>query len=276
MINQKNLGEKIKLWREDRGVSQEYFAKAVGLSRVAVSGVERGSRCVDAMELVKIAEFFKISTDELLSDDKSKQATIVENNFNFEPKKLKNVILYLLEKCGGKPNLGETVLYKLLYFIDFDNFEITGQPMTGINYVNRQFGPVPATMEYCAVIEEMQNSGQLKIFSQEYYGLTQKRYVALSNYEEGSLSLREIKLVDSVINRLSDMSARQIEDYVHADVPWKLTRDKQIIPYCLAWDRQAPFALVDHNREVQDVAGGDTLRHLGEQSKADYDYYMSV
>ena len=32
----------------------------------------------------------------------------------------------MIEKCGGKPNLGETVLYKLLYFIDFDNFEITG------------------------------------------------------------------------------------------------------------------------------------------------------
>ena len=46
---------------------------------------------------------------------------------NFDPKKLKNVILYILEKCAGKPNVGETVLYKLLYFIDFDNFEINNQ-----------------------------------------------------------------------------------------------------------------------------------------------------
>ncbi|MBI5728805.1 MAG: DUF4065 domain-containing protein [Candidatus Magasanikbacteria bacterium] len=276
MISQKMLGEKIKIWREERDMSQEQFAKAIGLSRVAVSEVERGNRGVDAIELAKIAGIFNISTDALLSDNKPNKSVLVENNFNFEPKKLRNIILYILEKCGGKPNLGETVLYKLLYFIDFDNFEITGQPVTGLNYINRQFGPVPATKEYCTVVEEMQEADQLKIFSQEYYGLVQKRYVALTNYEEGTLSLKEIKVIDSVINRLSDMSARKIEDYVHEDAPWKLTKEKQTIPYCLAFDRKAPYAQVDHEMEMQDVAGSDTLKHLGEQSKEDYDYYMSL
>ena len=35
-------------------------------------------------------------------------------------KKFENVLLYILEKCAGKPNVGETVLYKLLYFSDFN------------------------------------------------------------------------------------------------------------------------------------------------------------
>jgi len=30
--------------------------------------------------------------------------------------KFKNVLLYILERCAGKPNVGETVLNKLLYF----------------------------------------------------------------------------------------------------------------------------------------------------------------
>lgn len=276
MISQKKLGEKIKNWREEKGVSQDQFSKAIGLSRVAVSEVERGNRGVDSVELVKIAGFFNISTDAMLSDDKPGKFVGIENNFKFEPNKLKNIILYILEKCGGKPNLGETVLYKLLYFIDFDNFETTGKPMTGLNYVNRQFGPVPATKEYCAVIEQMQSAGKLKIFSQEYYGLIQKRYVALTNYEEESLGLKEIRIIDSVISRLSDMSARKIEDYVHEDAPWKLTKEKQTIPYCLVFDRKAPYAQVDHDMEMQDAAGSDTIKHLGEQSKKEYDYYMSL
>lgn len=276
MISQKKLGDKIKAWREEKEISQDEFAKAVGISRVAVSEVERGNRGVDAIELAKIAGFFNVSTDALLSDDKPSEQGSLENNFRFNATKLKNIILYILEKCGGKPNLGETVLYKLLYFIDFDNFEITGQPLTGLNYVNRQFGPVPATKEYCGVIEKMQSVNELKIFTQKYYGLTQKRYVALSNYAEDSLSLREIKIIDSVINRLSDMSARKIEDYVHEDAPWKLTKDSQTIPYCLAYDRKAPYAQVGHDMEMQDAAGSDTLKHLGEQSKEEYDYYMSL
>jgi len=276
MISQKRLGDKIKTWREEKTISQEEFAKAVGIGRVAVSEVERGNRGVDAIELVKIAGFFNVSADALLSDDKPSEGSSLENNFKFLPIKLKNIILYILEKCGGKPNLGETVLYKLLYFIDFDGFEITGRPLTGLNHVHRQFGPVPATKEYCGVIKKMQSANQLKIFAQEYYGLTQKRYVALSNYEEDSLNLREIKIIDSVINRLSDMSARKIEDYVHEDAPWKLTKDSQTIPYCLAYDRKAPYAQVDHNMEMQNAAGSDTLKALGKMSDEEEAYYNNL
>jgi len=258
------------------GVSQDEFAKAVELGRVAVSEIERGNRGIDAVELKKIAEFFNVTVDVLLSDEKSSDVALEKNNFKFAPAKLKNVILYILEKCGGKPNLGETVLYKLLYFIDFDYFEITGRPITGLNYINRRFGPVPATKEYCVTVEEMQAVNQLKIFSQEYFGLTQKRYVALTNYEEESLDLREIKVIDSVINRLSDMSAKKIEDFVHEDTPWKLTKEREVIPYYLAYDRKAPYAQVEHRVETQDAAGSDTLKHLGEQSKEDYDYYMGL
>ena len=276
MISQKKLGEKIKTWREEKGISQDELAREVGLSRVAVSEIERGNRSVDAIELAKFAGFFNVSTDALLSDLKPSKIDSMENNFEFSSAKLRNTILYILEKCGGKPNLGETVLYKLLYFIDFDYFEITGRPITGLNYINRQFGPIPAQKEYRDVVQKMQDAGQLKIFTQEYFGLAQKRYVALTNYEEGSLDLKEIKIIDSVISRLSDLSARKIEDFVHEDAPWKLTKDSQMIPYALAYDRKAPYALIDHDMEMQDVAGSDTLKHLGGQSKEDFDYYMSL
>ena len=38
--------------------------------------------------------------------------------------KFKQVFLYILKKVGAKPNVGQTVLYKLLYFIDFDYYDL--------------------------------------------------------------------------------------------------------------------------------------------------------
>jgi len=276
MISQQKLGRKIKNWREQREVSQEQFAKAVGLGRVAVSEIERGNRSVNAWELQKAAKFFNVSIDALLADEKTTNFVGVKNDFKFDSEKLKNVILYILEKCGGKPNIGETVLYKLLYFVDFDSFEILGKPLTGLNYVNRQFGPVPVTKDYLATVEVMVKNGQLKIFPQVYFGLNQKRYVALANHHDDAFDVKEMKIIDSVISRLSDMSAKQIEEYAHGDAPWKFTEDKQIIPYDLAFDRVSPYAQVDHEAEWQDAAGIDTLKALGKQSKEEYDYYKNL
>ncbi len=38
-------------------------------------------------------------------------------------RKFKEVLLYVLSRLGNKPNIGETFLCKLLYFIDFDFYE---------------------------------------------------------------------------------------------------------------------------------------------------------
>lgn len=279
-ISQKKLGLRLKDLREQYSLSQDEMAQKIGLSRAAVSEIERGNRGVEAVELAKIANLFRLSIDAVLRDEDPADAETINkiesNNFKFDAKKLKNVILYILEKCGGKPNLGETVLYKLLYFIDFDGFEIIGKPIIGLNYIRLQYGPVPSANEYNAVIKKMVESGELKIFSQQYYGMLQKRYVALRNYEVGSLRPDETKVIDMIINRLSDLNAKQIESYVHEDIPWKIIEDGQIIPYALVIDREAPYAQKDYDKMWQDAAGADTIKHLGPMSKEEYDYYNNL
>jgi transcriptional regulator with XRE-family HTH domain len=280
MISQKELGLKIKAWREGKSLSQEDLAKAIRISRVAISDVERGNRGLNAQELAQIASYFGVSADYLLSeptdDKKDKEPGYLDNNFKFDAEKLRNAILYILEKCGGKPNIGETVLYKLLYFIDFDAYEILGKPLSGINYKNMQYGPVPDQAVYLDIVSEMINRGQLKIFQQDYFGLLQKRYVALEEHDENIFDVKELKVIDSVINRLADMSARQIEEYVHEDIPWKVTKEKEIIPYGLVVDRTAPYAQVDHWEMWQNAAAADVNKHLGEMSEDEINYYNNL
>ena len=49
--------------------------------------------------------------------------------------KFKQVLLYILNKCGQKPNVGKTVLNKLLYFADFNYYEKYFESITGVEYV---------------------------------------------------------------------------------------------------------------------------------------------
>ncbi len=281
MINKESLGNKIKALREFEDMSQEDLAKKIGLSRVAISQIEQGNRNLDFLELAKIAEVFKLKTDYFLIEDELPNIELKKNQKkvnNFDPKKLKNVILYILEKCAGKPNLGETVLYKLLYFIDFDNFEINNKPISGLDYIHLQYGPAPVASQYSSVIETMKTNQELKIIISDYYGLRIKRYINLIGHDIDSLSPKETKVIDEVIGSLSNMSASQIEEYSHGDAPWRITKDKELISYNLVFERQTPYAKrsADDLKYFKMTGAKDVLNQLGAISKAEYDYYENL
>lgn len=63
------LGEKIALIRKSNGFSQEQFGDLLGISRQAVSKWETGQSKPDLDYIVKIANQFEMTTDELLRED---------------------------------------------------------------------------------------------------------------------------------------------------------------------------------------------------------------
>lgn len=65
------IGEKIKALRKDRGLTQKGLAEKLQLqghefSDLTILRIEQGTRFVPDYEVVILAEFFGISTDELL------------------------------------------------------------------------------------------------------------------------------------------------------------------------------------------------------------------
>jgi hypothetical protein len=73
------------------------------------------------------------------------------------PKKLKELILYISQKCASDPNFGAIKLNKILYFSDFASFAHYGEPITGAEYQKLEQGPAPRRM--VPVRNEMQRSG---------------------------------------------------------------------------------------------------------------------
>lgn len=253
MINQEVIGKRIAMLRKQKGFLQEEMAKKLGMTRSSLAQIELGNRNITAGELLKLSEVFEISIDSLLAkelkikelpeESGSKKVEKVEERISvpeLQVEKFKQVLLYVLERCAGKPNVGETVLNKLLYFIEFNFYERYEEHMIGATFKKLQFGPVPQDMDL--VLGRMETEGMVKMFKADYHGFMQKRYMPLAKPDLQELRASEIEIIDQVINQLSDFSARSISDYSHKDLPWKATQDGDVIDYELAFYREAPFS----------------------------------
>ncbi|NQV19171.1 MAG: DUF4065 domain-containing protein [Armatimonadetes bacterium] len=251
----KSLGNKIKQLRQEIGMSQEQFSELLRIGRVAVSQIENGSRKITAEEITKIAEVFNISTDVLLYA-KNDIKVILEESEEQTPKKeeirinvpqknlrkFKEVLLYILNKIGSKPNIGETVLYKILYFIDFDYYEKYEEQLIGATYQKNNYGPTPK--EFIKIVKMMEGKDLRKI-KDEYFKYPRTKYLPLRQPDLSILNANEIQLIDNVLNKLSDMNASQISEYSHNDIPWLTTEDGKIIEYESVFYRTTPYSVRD-------------------------------
>ena len=85
-----NFCDRLKNAREDRDISQKDMAEKLGISQPNYSRIETGIQEPNLDQLIKIAEIFEISIDELLGVDPEKYIykraksfeTIVNDNYN--------------------------------------------------------------------------------------------------------------------------------------------------------------------------------------------------
>ena len=74
----------------------------------------------------------------------------------------------------------------------------------------------------------------------KYFNYPQTKYLPLRRPDLSRLGAAEITVIDRVLDRLSDMTAAQISEYSHHDVPWLSTEDGAVIPYEAVFYRTAP------------------------------------
>lgn len=278
-ISPKSIGQRIRSLREERGLSQEDLAKALGIHRQSVSLIEKGNRDLTATELDDLARFLQVSFDEILAPEVRGQSTDHSSGMRFQPEKLRNLLFYLLELVGGRPNVGETVLYKLLYFCDFDHYEKKGKPITGMTYLRLQFGPVPRRKQFEEVITQMLQEKKLQRIEHEYYDMPQVRYIPLSEPDTDILSNEERRTIESVVQKLAHMNARQIEEYVHGDAPWEVTEHQKVIDYNLVAWRLDPYSVVsdqEKDRMLEEASLSDSEKYLEPLTDEEVKYYMSL
>jgi len=266
-LSQKQIGQRITELRKMKGLSQEDLAKSVNISRPSLAQIELGNRSVDILELQKLSLVLEFSLDDFMSEDFSVDSYLESNDVDvkkdkkakkeeerisvptLQVKKFKNVLLYILERCAGKPNVGETVLYKLLYFSDFNYYEMYEEHLTGARYRKLPYGPVPQKLD--TIIGQMIDKGQLQRVKTEYHGYPQTRYLPLEKADLTELRASEKEIIDRVIEQMSDWSAAAISNYSHKDMPWLASKEGEEINYELAFYRDTPFSVRNYGDEIE-------------------------
>lgn len=73
-LDQELLGQRLRQIREYLGLSQQYVTASTGISRSAISEIERGNRKVDSLELRRFARAYQTSVGRLLGEVEDSEA----------------------------------------------------------------------------------------------------------------------------------------------------------------------------------------------------------
>lgn len=248
------IGLNIRTLREKLGMRQEDLAGQMGMGRSTIAQIEGGRRKVTVEELISFARALNSTVEHLIdpkmipeeavepslaADNRGvrERISIPQNNF----RKFKEVLLYILAQAGAKPNIGETVLYKLLYFIDFNYYEKYEEQLIGAAYIKNTYGPTPTHFQ--KLVEEMIGEGSLVKVSSKYFNYPQTKYLPKRNPDLSLLSANELEVINEVLRILGDKNATQISDYSHNDIPWMTAAEGEQIEYEAVFYRTPEYSV---------------------------------
>ncbi|MFA6036549.1 MAG: type II toxin-antitoxin system antitoxin SocA domain-containing protein [Legionellales bacterium] len=251
----------IKQLREKHQMTQEQVAEQLGMVRQTYMQLERAERALTVPEAEKLAQLFDMSLDDFLNQRQTevlvnvqkmkipqKDKAIIRVSVPQQQKdKFKQILLYILKKVGGKPNVGMTVLYKLLYFIDFDYYEKYEEQIMGLLYFKNHYGPTPILFEN--LIKEMLENNEIELIKSKFYKHEQKKYL-INPEVEPDLSIlngQEMEHIDWELKRLSDLNATVLSELSHKDVPWISAQTGKSIDYEAVFYRTADTSVRSYN-----------------------------
>ncbi len=250
----------IRALREQRGLSQEQVSREIDVSRQTYMQIEKGDRELSLREAQKLAVVLRMTLEQLIHQEQPnvESMRIPQEKKGHEPDmrvsipqenlaKFREVLLYILEKVGARPNVGETVLYKLLYFIDFDYYEKFERQLIGARYIKNKFGPTPVVFQ--KIVENMSKKGEITPVRSKYFTFEQKKYLPLRRANLTLLTAEDKQHIDDVLHRYADKTASELSALSHEDIPWKVHAMGEQLDYEYALYREPPFSVRSYGRD---------------------------
>jgi transcriptional regulator with XRE-family HTH domain len=218
------FGPILKRIRERNRLSQEDVARVIGISRTSVSDIERDKRDIEYGEMKRLAAFLCIDVVDLFNADPVPQARLDKYR-----EMLMQVASSFREMTGK--DIPKTFLAKLVYLADFAWFYQHLEPMSGMAYYRREYGPV--ANEYFTALGTLVDEGHLQTASgkqAQWY-----RPVSLEDrpFSPQYLSVQEVELIDRIVEKWKDATTKEIVEFTHSQLPWQICLPNEVIPYSL-------------------------------------------
>lgn len=171
-----------------------------------------------ASEAEKLCGLYAIPLEELF------------NTYVPDYEKYKQMVLAFLRTSltTGDGRVPKTKLAKLLYLADFAWYYEKLESMSGMQYLRRAYGPVPDP--YFRALDELEQDGKIV--------LDLKGDAILVRLGEGALKQKldllkddEKTLIKKIAVKWKDKRTKEIVDFTHEQLPYKICAPDEVIPY---------------------------------------------
>jgi hypothetical protein len=153
--------------------------------------------------------------------------------------RLRELILFIAERCQDDPTFGAVKLNKILFFADFISFARYGEAITGTPYSKLPLGPVPRAAR--AVRAKMEAEEEIFVTKEGYSPYLRHRVVPRREANLDRFKARDIALVDGIIQTLHGVDSTTVSEVSH-DRAWKAVGDYETIPYEAAFISDQPLS----------------------------------
>lgn len=154
---------------------------------------------------------------------------------NHEREKLIQAIGYFAKNTRF---CGKVKLFKLLYFLDFEHYKVTGRNVTGLTYHAWKYGPVPVSLYEELDSPEPDFASAINI--SEISVRNSQPMLSLKPLAEFSVELftkRELKLLEKLASEYRETQSEDMIEATHLEnMPWDRVYNQQgnkqaVIPY---------------------------------------------
>lgn len=207
----------IKKMRSENNFSQAFVAEKLGISRSSYIAVEQGKRGLSLQEAVDLSNLFRITVNDLLSNNKKKQ------------QKYEQMLFAFLRAVKNQKKLTKTKLAKLLYLSDFAWFYNNHESMSGLEYRKIEYGPVPDY--YFRLLGELEYEGKISIEKLTGGANIISETRAGERIGDDLLNTEEKKIIKKIARRWDDKNTQEIVAFTHNQIPYTFVEKGEIIPY---------------------------------------------
>lgn len=137
-------------------------------------------------------------------------------------RRMKNIILYFISKCGGVFN---TKMNKLLFYADFLSYKRHGIGISGLRYVAIQYGPVPVRWDVIyGSIDEV--NSEIVAFPSGNSGVN---LCSDAKPDMSIFSKEEISILDYVLEKFRNLKSNELSVISHQEDAWKKYVNKRML-----------------------------------------------
>ena len=154
---------------------------------------------------------------------------LISDKMKFKKTRYITILLYLIMRCMNKPNFGKTLLNYLLYYTDFNYYEIYGRSITNETYIKDKNHLIKST-HFNQTIKELTHHNIIQTKQKLYYKRPINKYY-LTKFSNLEISYLEYHIIEDIIKKFQNQNATTIAKHTQKDIPYQIANVGDKIEY---------------------------------------------